>query len=104
MTTKFTITIVLILMVGLANCLTRGTHGSIKSYEYLTDKYTLQKSNRKVIPKNNSIRFDTTRNYIIDKTDNRSDTINNNYHNDGERYGNNHMVTVSHNLTRVILF
>ncbi len=86
MITKFTNIIALILMISLTSCLTGGTHGSIKSYEYLTDKYNLQKAIEKVISNSYNIKRDTTNNYIIDKTDNRNDTINNNYYNDGERY------------------
>jgi hypothetical protein len=69
-----------------SSCLTAGTHGTIKSYEYTTNKYTLQKAVEKVIANNKNIMLDTTQNYIIDQTNNGNDTIANNYYNDGERY------------------
>ena len=84
--TRFINIIGLILTIGFTGCLTGGTHGSIKSYEYSTDKYTLQNVINKVISNSNNVKRVTTNNYIIDKTNNRNDTINNNHYNDGDRY------------------
>ena len=62
------------------------THGSIKHYEYTADKYKLQEVVEKVIRDNKNIILDTTNNYFIDKTNQRNDTVRNNYYNDGDRY------------------
>jgi len=83
---NFKLTLFLFIVAILQSCLSGGTHGSIKSYEYRTNKYTLQKAVEKVIAKNDNIKRDTTKNYMIDVTNGRNDTIMDNYYNDGERY------------------
>ncbi|MDB5198468.1 MAG: hypothetical protein JWO92_431 [Chitinophagaceae bacterium] len=77
---------VLFMIVSFSSCFTAGTHGSLKSYEYTINKYTLQKAVDKVIMNSDNIKCDTTNNYIIDKTNNRNDTIIDNRDNDGETY------------------
>jgi hypothetical protein len=67
-------------------CLTAGTHGSIKSYVYPTTKYKLQKAVETVLAASGNVKRDTAKNYIIDKSKSKGDTINDNYYNDGERY------------------
>lgn len=70
----------------LFGCLTAGTHGSIKAYDFPVSKKILQKAVEKVISESNDIHKDTTRNYIINITNGKSDTIINNHYNDGQNY------------------
>jgi len=68
------------------SCLTAGTHGSIKAYDFPVPKKILQKAVEKVIAESNDIRKDTTRNYIINITNGKSDTIINSHYNDDQNY------------------
>lgn len=69
-----------------SGCMTAGTHGSLKSYEFTANKYFLQKAVEKIIASSENIKRDTAKNYIIDKTNNRNDTIFDNHYNDGDTY------------------
>jgi len=91
MTTKLTsytffIATALVATVLFNSCLTGGTHGSIKYYDYKTNKQNLQRAVEKVIKNNRSIKRDTTKNYVVDMTNNKNDTIVDNYYNDNDRY------------------
>ncbi|RYE54913.1 MAG: hypothetical protein EOP48_11290 [Sphingobacteriales bacterium] len=70
----------------LSSCIGAGTHGSIHCYEYPVTKYELQDAVEKVIKESTNILRDTTRNYMVDVTDGKSDTIYSNYYNDGKSY------------------
>jgi hypothetical protein len=78
--------LLLIFIALLEGCLTAGTHGSIKSYGFNTNKYALQKAVESVISKNKLIRLDTIKNYMIDETNGRNDTIFDNRYNDTDNY------------------
>jgi hypothetical protein len=67
-------------------CLTGGTHGSIKSYQYGVSKKVLKNAVEKVISKSSDIHRDTSKNYIIDVTNGKNDTIIDNHYNDGVEY------------------
>jgi hypothetical protein len=67
-------------------CLTAGTHGSIKSYQYPCSKQALQNAVEKVIAADGSVRRDTIVNYRIDETNGKNDTVWNNYYNDTINY------------------
>jgi hypothetical protein len=76
----------LLFVFSFVGCLTGGTHGSIKSYGFKTDKNSLQSAVEKVISENDFIKRDTIKNYMIDVTSGRNDTIINNYYNDTVNY------------------
>jgi hypothetical protein len=76
----------ILILIGLYSCLTGGTHGSIKEYEYSVSKKVLQKAVGKVILGNPDIHVDTTKNYIIDITNGKNDTIIDNHYNDSIEY------------------
>ncbi len=76
----------LLIIFLLSSCVGAGTHGSIKGYEYSVSKYRLEKIIDKIILKNNNVYRDTIRNYMVDITDGKSDTIYSNYYNDGKNY------------------
>ena len=76
----------LLFILTLESCLTAGTHGSIKSYGFNTNKHILQEAVENTILKNKLIKLDTINNYMIDETNGRNDTIFDNYYNDRERY------------------
>ncbi len=67
-------------------CITAGTHGSIKAYEYPVSKQKLQLAVEKVIASGGSIRRDTTMNFIVDVTNGNRDTIIDNMYNDTINY------------------
>ena len=74
------------LVMQLFSCLTAGTHGSIKAYDYSVSKNVLQKAIEKVIAESADIHRDSTKNYIIDVTNGKNDTIIDNQYNDGIEY------------------
>lgn len=82
---NFKVTLFL-LTVLFDSCISGGTHGSIESYKYKVNKYILQKAVENVLATNANIKRDTTKNYMIDVTNGRNDTIISNYYNDGEQY------------------
>ena len=65
-------------VVGLCGCLTAGTHGSIKSYQYSLSKYTLEKAVQKIITTSQNIQRDTTKAF--------NDSTRYDYYNDGIDY------------------
>lgn len=77
---------IIIVVIQLCGCLTAGTHGSIKAYEYPVSKHRLEEAVKKVMAQNPKIDRDTQRNYMVDITDGKSDTIYSDYYNDGKRY------------------
>ena len=77
------ITLVILIFFG---CLTAGTHGSIKSYDFPVKKTVLENLFDSVIHVSKAVRRDTVRNYSIDVTNGKNDTVENNYYNDGTRY------------------
>ena len=74
------------IIVYLYSCLTGGTHGSIKSYDFFVSKNTLQKAVEKIISESPDIHKDTVKNYIVNVTNGKNDTIINNRYNDGQNY------------------
>jgi hypothetical protein len=74
------------LIGNLYSCLTAGTHGSIKDYNFLVPKNSLQKIAEEVISENPDIQKDTTKNYIVNITDGKNDTISNNRYSDDDNY------------------
>jgi hypothetical protein len=70
-----------------------GTHGSIKRYQYPVTKSELEKAVMAVLQSDSNVYRDTIRNYIIDVTDGKSDTLENNYYNDGTNYLTLHIKT-----------
>ena len=88
MTTKNFINsfILLLILPHFFSCLTAGTHGSIKAYNFPVTKLILQRALEEVISESPDILKDTTKNYIVDITNGKSDTILNNYCNDGQHY------------------
>lgn len=78
--------ILFLLILQLSSCFSSGTHGSIKAYKYQVSKRVLEKAVEKVIMESPNIQIDSTKNYIIDKTNGKNDTIINNHYNDGKRY------------------
>ncbi len=83
---KRTVLVYLWLALFLVSCIGAGTHGSIKAYEYPVSKYRLEDAVEKVIKESSNIRRDTVKNYMVDFTDGKSDTIYSDHYNDGERY------------------
>lgn len=75
-----------LVVTQLYSCLTAGTHGSIKAYEFRVTKNILQNAVEKIIAESPNIHRDTSKNYMIDMTDGKSDTIINNHYNDGQVY------------------
>lgn len=65
-------------LVGFYSCITAGTHGSIKNYQYSVPKYTLEKVVQEIIATNLNIQRDTTKAY--------DDSTKNDYYNDGNDY------------------
>jgi hypothetical protein len=87
--------ILIILIIVLKGCgFSGGTHGSIKDYQYSVTKSELEKAVMAVLQTNSNVYRDTIRNYIIDVTDGKSDTIENNYYNDGTNYLTLHIKTL----------
>ncbi len=91
MTSRFNIhsifkLLLLLFVFSFVGCLTGGTHGSIKSYGFQTDKNSLQSAVEKVIAVSDFIKPDTIKNYMIDVTNGRNDTIFNNRYNDTVNY------------------
>lgn len=74
------------LVMQLFSCLTAGTHGSIKAYDYPVSKNVLQKAIEKIIVESSDIQKDSTKNYMIDITNGKNDTIMDNQYNDGIEY------------------
>jgi hypothetical protein len=66
-------------------CLMGGA-GSIIGYDYPANKYELEKTIKEVLKSDRDVYRDSNRNYMIDITNNKHDTIDNNYYNDGENY------------------
>jgi hypothetical protein len=77
---------ILLLGFTIQSCLTAGTHGSIKAYQFNVSKTILQKEVEDVIAFDPNLSIDSSRNYIIDVTNNKNDTIWDNHLNDGNRY------------------
>jgi len=75
-----------LLLLELCSCFTAGTHGSIKTYEYPIPKPALQNTVKKVILESTDIHIDSVKNYIIDNSEGKSDTIIDNRYNDAEEY------------------
>jgi len=73
-------------LIQLCSCLNAGTHGSLGAYVFPVAKKDLQKVVEKIIAESPDIHRDTTKNYILDMTNGRNDTIINNHYNDGETY------------------
>ena len=65
-------------LIKLCSCLTVGRHGSIKAYAHPVSKNVFQKVVEKVIAENDDVKRDTTKNYIIDISNGKNDTIINN--------------------------
>ena len=84
----FAITTLLVLAVTFTGCIiSAGTHGSIKGYRYPITKDKLEIAVMSAIKSNPDIYRDSTnKNYIIDKTNGKNDTIIDNYYNDGKSY------------------
>jgi len=79
--------LVFILTISLIGCfIGGGTHGSIKGYHYATTKDQLEKAVMTVIKNNKNIYRDTIKNYTIDITNGKHDTIIDDYYNDGKNY------------------
>ena len=78
--------LVFAIIVHLCACLTGGTHGSIKSYDFFVSKNTLQKAVEKILTESPDIHKDTVKNYIVNITSGKNDTIMNNQYNDGQQY------------------
>ncbi|MDB5253043.1 MAG: hypothetical protein JWP27_2212 [Flaviaesturariibacter sp.] len=74
------------LFVLLFGCLSAGTHGSINAYQYPVTKYRLAEVVDSIIDHSPSIRRDSMRNYMIDMTNGKNDTIENRYYNDDTTY------------------
>lgn len=66
------------LLIGFCSCLSAGTHGSIKSYQYSIPKYSLEKAINKIIFTSRNIERDTTKAY--------NDSTKYDYYNDGTDY------------------
>ncbi len=75
-----------IIIVQLCSCLTAGTHGSIKAYDFFVSKKILQKAVEKIIAESSDIHRDSVKNYIVNITDGKNDTVINNHYNDGQNY------------------
>lgn len=75
-----------LIIIQLYSCLTAGTHGSIKTYDFPVSKKILQKAVEKVIVESPDIHRDTAKNYMVDITNGKNDTIINNRYNDGQNY------------------
>lgn len=75
-----------LITIQLYSCLTAGTHGSIKSYDFPVSKKNLQKAVEKVITESTDIQRDTAKNYMVDITNGKNDTIINDRYNDGQNY------------------
>ena len=71
-----------------------GTHGSIKAYHYPVTKSVLEKAVMTVLETKTNVFRDTIRNYMIDVTNGKNDTIENNYYNDGKNYLTIHIKTL----------
>lgn len=83
------IILTVIIAISLTSCfIGAGTHGSIKNYNYATTKDKLENAVNTVIKNNPNIHCDTTINKISIKDINsgKSDTIIDNYYNDGKTY------------------
>jgi hypothetical protein len=87
--------ILIILTAVLTGCgFGAGTHGSIKGYQYPVTKSELEKAVMTVLQSKTKVYRDTIRNYMIDVTDGKNDTIENNYYNDGKNYLTLHIKTL----------
>jgi hypothetical protein len=78
--------LIILIIETLNSCFTGGTHGSIKEYTFPVSKVLLQKAIEKVILKNSDIERDTAKNYLINITNGRNDTIFDDRYNDGIEY------------------
>lgn len=67
-----------LVLIAFYSCLTAGTHGSIKAFQFSVPKYTLDKAVEKVISTNKNIQRDTTKAY--------DDSTKYGYYNDGSNY------------------
>jgi hypothetical protein len=77
----------ILLTISFTSCFySTGTHGSIKYYNYATTKDKLENAVIKVIKSNHNIYPDTIKNYMIDVTNGKHDTIHNDYYNDSKTY------------------
>lgn len=76
----------LVIIIQQCGCMTAGTHGSIKTYNFNVPKKILQDVAEKVISENIDIHRDTIENYMINITNGKNDTIFNNTYNDGQNY------------------
>ena len=74
---ELTIAIALVVLFFFG-CLTAGTHGSIKSYDFPVKKVVLENLFDSIIHISKTIRRDTVRHYLIDETKGRNDTVDNN--------------------------
>jgi len=70
-----------------------GTHGSIKGYQYPVTKTELEKAVMTILQNKTNVYRDTIRNYMVDVTNGKNDTIENNYYNDGKNYVTLHIKT-----------
>ena len=68
---------VLLIVIEFSSCITRGTHGAIKTYEYTVPKSVLEKAVWKIIETNPNITRDTI---------NQNDGIKYGYYNDSINY------------------
>jgi hypothetical protein len=84
---RLLVLVCLLLAFSQCSCfLSAGTHGSIKSYQYPVPKQKLQAAVEKVIAAGGSVRRDTVRKFIVNVTNGRRDTIDDNYYNDTVNY------------------
>ena len=81
-------TIIIFLSILITSCINGGTHGSIKGYRYPTSKAELENAVLEVINTNSNIhRKDTAiKNFYIDVTNGKYDTVFSTNYNDGKRY------------------
>lgn len=82
---KQLIFIVCIFLIGCALPIPGGA-GSIKGYRYQTTKDKLENAIKTVIKNNKNIYRDSIKNYIVDMTNNKKDTMDDNMYNDGKNY------------------
>ncbi len=80
------IIIVIIIAMHLSSCITGGTHGSIKDYEYSVSKYKLQDGVEAVLKESGNIQIDTVVNFSVDVTSGKNDTIYSDRYNDVDNY------------------
>ncbi|MEO5889698.1 MAG: hypothetical protein ABIQ31_05560 [Ferruginibacter sp.] len=78
MINKLLIVVFLNLSLGFYGCLTAGTHGSIKSYQYIISKSHLENGINEILRNNKNIQRDTAKDW--------NDSTKNDYYNDGQTY------------------